>query len=341
MDYTDPDNWTLYYGNYSEYNYTNGTENPTTLSGADNLSLVLFFLTFLAGVPGNLMVIWVMGFKMPRTVNVVWFLNLAVADLVYCLLLPFQIANILLKYHWPYGVLLCKLLPSSIILNLFASVFLLSAISVDRCVTVMLPVWSQNHRRVKSASWVSLGVWLLAAAVTWPSLVVRSTFELAPDWVVCINDYQPPWNQAAVELVRMLLGFVVPLLTILVSYSLIVHWIRVSRLSGSKQRSKPFKLMSAVVLTFFLCWLPYHVVGLLLLTSTKVPLVWGNLSVGLASINSAVNPFLYVFAGQDARRSLRVSLASAIRAALVEESFTASSSRAVTNSSQFASEVKV
>nr|XP_033779632.1 C3a anaphylatoxin chemotactic receptor [Geotrypetes seraphini] len=141
------------------------------------VTIAIYALTCLLGLPGNALVIWVAGFRMRRTVNTVWFLNLALADLLCCLSLPFSIAHLLLNGHWPYGAVLCKLIPSVVILNMFASVFLLVAISADRCLLVIKPVWSQNHRKVTLASALCLGVWCLAFLMCVPVFLYRKTTE--------------------------------------------------------------------------------------------------------------------------------------------------------------------
>ncbi|NXK50751.1 C3AR protein, partial [Chauna torquata] len=138
-------------------------------------SLVIFILVFIVGIPGNGLVIWIAGLKMKRSVNTVWFLNLAVADFMCCLSLPFFIIHLFLHEHWPYGWFLCKVIPSVIILTMFASVFLLTAISIDRCLLVMKPVWCQNHRTVKFISLVCSGTWILAFIFCCPVFHYRET----------------------------------------------------------------------------------------------------------------------------------------------------------------------
>ncbi|NXA52175.1 C3AR protein, partial [Nothocercus julius] len=138
-------------------------------------SLVVFILVFIIGIPGNGLVIWVAGLKMKRSVNIVWFLNLAVADFMCCLSLPFFIVHLVLHEHWPYGWFLCKVIPSVIIFTMFASVFLLMAISIDRCLLVMKPVWCQNHRTVKFISLMCSGIWLLAFIFSCPVFRYRET----------------------------------------------------------------------------------------------------------------------------------------------------------------------
>ncbi|KAG8520728.1 C3a anaphylatoxin chemotactic receptor [Galemys pyrenaicus] len=161
-------------GSFSETNATAlALAGPHWMQPRSLVPMVLLGLTFLLGVPGNGLVLWVAGLRMRRTVNTVWFLHLTLADFLCCLSLPFSLAHLALQEHWPYGRLLCKLLPSVILLNMFASVFLLTAISLDRCLLVLRPVWCQNHRRVRTASAACGCIWAAALVLCVPVFVYR------------------------------------------------------------------------------------------------------------------------------------------------------------------------
>ncbi|XP_004455322.1 C3a anaphylatoxin chemotactic receptor [Dasypus novemcinctus] len=139
------------------------------------LSMIILSLTFLLGLPANGLVLWVAGLKMRRTVNTVWFLHLTVADFLCCLSLPFSLVHLALQGHWPYGWFLCKLIPCVIILNMFASVFLLTAISLDRCLVVLKPIWCQNHRNVRTAFTICGCIWVVAFLMCIPVFLYRET----------------------------------------------------------------------------------------------------------------------------------------------------------------------
>lgn len=86
------------------YDYSDGTPNPDMpadgiyipkMQPGDIAALIIYLAVFLVGVPGNALVVWVTAFEARRTVNAVWFLNLAVADLLSCLALPILFTSII------------------------------------------------------------------------------------------------------------------------------------------------------------------------------------------------------------------------------------------------------
>ncbi|KAM9514305.1 C5a anaphylatoxin chemotactic receptor 1 [Guaruba guarouba] len=290
--------------------------------------LALYALIFLLGVLGNGAVIWVTAFELRRTVNGVWFLNLSVADLLCCLALPFLALPLAWDHHWPLGRFACKLLPSLTVLNMFASVLLLTAISADRYALVARPVWCHNHRRPLLARGVSAGAWGLAAALTAPSFVFRTTrrddFALK---TTCVLDYAAVgYHQRLTELLtagaRFVFGFVVPFVVITACYGLLLARIRSKGFARSQRATK---LILVVIVSFFVCWLPYHVVGLILASSQRHSALFKGAAeadpvvAGVAYINSCINPIIYVVMGQDFKARFWQSWRAVLRGALSDD----------------------
>ncbi|RXN07491.1 C3a anaphylatoxin chemotactic receptor-like protein [Labeo rohita] len=109
------------------------------------ISLVFYYLTLILCVPENTFVLYVAGFKMKRTINTVGFLSLAIVDLLCCLSTLFYATRSVEDKRWPYGSIMCKILPFIMLITMFASVFTLSLISLDRFTQVITPVWAQKH----------------------------------------------------------------------------------------------------------------------------------------------------------------------------------------------------
>ncbi|XP_059805439.1 C3a anaphylatoxin chemotactic receptor-like [Hypanus sabinus] len=291
------------------------------LSTPSILSIVTYTLTFLLGVPGNVVVIWVSGFKKMGGKGRVGFLNLAVADLTYCLTLPFLSGNVASNYLWPRDNVLCKLLPSAIVLNMSASVFLLTLISVDRCFAVFQPFWYRQRRNAcKHAA--CLVAWGLAFLMCLPTLLMRQVVSYPETGLVyCSFNYTGTYfgehTKAVVEVTRATLAFAIPFL-IMASCYLLIGW-KLKRGKVARYR-KPIRLISVVLAAFFLCWLPYHICGLAQAFSThRAALLWDNMSIGLASLNSALNPILYVSVGQNFRQVFKRSPITLLRQAFTDE----------------------
>uniref|UniRef100_UPI00398F1CAA C3a anaphylatoxin chemotactic receptor-like n=1 Tax=Pristiophorus japonicus TaxID=55135 RepID=UPI00398F1CAA len=287
-------------------------------------AMVLYCFIFLVGVPGNGAVIWIAGFRMRKRPNMVWFLNLSVADLLCCLSLPFLTSQLALGYHWPYGNLLCKLLPSATILSMFASIFLLTGISIDRCLQARCPIWSRNHRTARHVALACGLAWGLAFLMSLPSFIYRGTVKFEPK-VYCTNLYGETveaiqHTQRRVLASRFTLGFLLPFLIIGACSALLLH--RISGSSMARPR-RTYRLVAAVVLCFFVCWLPYHTVGLLLLSRDQGLLLrlgaLDPLVQGLAYLNSCINPILYVYVGRGFKQQLRRSLRDIFERAFEDE----------------------
>lgn len=286
--------------------------------------LVVSVLIFLLGFFGNALVVWISGFKMKRTVNTTWYLSLAVSDFVFCASLPLSIAYMALE-EWIFGLFMCKFSSFIMFLNMFSSIFLLVVISVDRLVSVVLPVWAQNHRTVRKASVTVLLAWLFATGLSIPSVIFRDV-KSHMGRTICFNNYSTdPFSHKAVALSRLLGGFVFPFIIIIVCYSIIIAKLQTNRMTKS---SKPFRVMSALVAAFFICWLPYHVFILLELSQHSLDhdVLATGLKIGtsLAAANSFLNPVLYVFMGNDFKQKFKSSVLSKMENAMAEEGRTIS-----------------
>ncbi|XP_073706844.1 C5a anaphylatoxin chemotactic receptor 1 [Garra rufa] len=285
------------------------------------ISLVCYLIVFLLGVPGNALVVWVTGFRMPNSVNAQWFLNLAIADLLCCLSLPLLMVPLAQDQHWPYGAMGCKVLTGLLYMTMYCSVLLLALISLDRFLLVTKPVWCQNHRNTRLARCVCLLIWILALLASSPQFAHMELHkEISSSKTLCDSAYHNLGHAWAVTLTRFCLSFLLPFLIICIS-----HWkVYLMTSSGRGQRgsdksARTLRVILALVLTFFLCWIPLHIVDILMLTiqnptdSLRANLRLAHvLTLCLAYINSCLNPLLYVCLGRGFKENLISSLRSVL-----------------------------
>ncbi|XP_016119623.1 C5a anaphylatoxin chemotactic receptor 1-like [Sinocyclocheilus grahami] len=284
------------------------------------IALVCYLIVFLLGVPGNALVVWVTALRMPNSVNAQWFLNLAIADLLCCLSLPLLMVPLAQDQHWPYGALACKLLSGLLYMMMYCSVLLLVVISLDRFLLVTKPVWCQNHRNTRQARCVCLVIWILALLAGSPQFAHMEMHEMSKTKTVCHGRYSDSGHAWSITLTRCFLSFLLPFLIICIS-----HWKVFITMSsgrghrGSDKSARTLRVILALVLSFFLCWIPLNIVDILLLMmqgqseSITVNLRLAHvLTLCLAYINSCLNPLLYVCLGRGFKKNLISSLRSVI-----------------------------
>ncbi|XP_066571033.1 type-2 angiotensin II receptor [Amia ocellicauda] len=278
----------------------------------------IYSIIFLLGFIGNILVALVLcqqiGFK---TVASTYILNLVISDILFLLSLPLWAVYYYLRFNWIFGTLMCKVCGSVLTINLFASLFFITCMSVDRYLAIVHPFRSQSSRSVCRARAVSCLVWLLALLSSFPSMYFRNTYYLKELKVTaCIMHYPDENNAmwaAAMALMKNTLGFLIPFTIIATCYIGIgKHLLRTPDLDKStNNRDRALKMVIAVVLAFFLCWFPFHVVTFLdvltrfkLITSCEVKSFIDTVmpfTLCVAFMNSSINPFLYSFLGNHFR----------------------------------------
>ncbi|NXL64538.1 BKRB1 protein, partial [Chordeiles acutipennis] len=256
--------------------------------------------------------------KGPLKIAEIYLMNLAFADLIFLTCLPFWAENIRNEFNWPFGNFLCRSTSASISLNMYTSIYLLVAVSVDRYLTF---VHTLNHRRLRSktiAKGICLLTWFFGILLSVPTFMFR-TVKHFPLWNIsaCTLDFPTPLWVTAEKLVFNIVGFALPSTAITFLNFSTIHSLqkkareqRTLRPKSCKDHkgTKATRLIFTVVLVFLLCWTPYHFfVFLDILYQTEVikGCFWEELlnfgeqfGYTLATTNSCINPVIYVFVGK-------------------------------------------
>ncbi|XP_043921475.1 G-protein coupled receptor 1-like [Protopterus annectens] len=321
------------YMNYTVLDYSQSTL-PSVLADSEDsfenmakvVSAIMYTIAFVCGVTGNALVLWNIGFKLKKTVTLIYILNLALSDFILTALLPFSIINTALDYHWPFGTFMCKFLDFVAHLNMFANVFLLMLVSSDRYISIVHPVWAQNHRSLQKSILVCVLVWSVAIAFSIPFAIIRETqtINLGSDLIVCYSKPDKGLfgdnrnNKVTEASVRFVIAFLIPFITIAFCYGAILvklkhKWTRPSR--------KPFKVITAVVIAFFICWLPYHILNIIKTFPEYSDSAYtlSFLAKSLAYFNSCINPILFIMAGRGLITELAKKMKDALQGLLQEE----------------------
>nr|XP_006129929.1 chemokine-like receptor 1 [Pelodiscus sinensis] len=237
--------------------------------------LMVYGLAFLLGVVGNGCIIFLTGFQGKKTVPDLWFLNLAIADFIFSSFLPFRVLPRALDSQWPLGNFLRKLTIIVTSLNMFAKVFLLTLMNAEHCISVACPgrPWARSSPRLASVA--ILVVWLLALAFSlryqdlWESMSSSSAWKVASGGLHHVPESLPLTERSmGSAATHFLAGFLIPLALVVTCYVLLAATLRRSHFSPSE---KPHSVLLVLMLTFFLCWLPYHIFNFLQVSGGALP----------------------------------------------------------------------
>ncbi|KAG7227618.1 hypothetical protein INR49_005433 [Caranx melampygus] len=222
---------------------------------------------------GNGIVIWVTAFKSKKTVNSVWLLNLAMADFVFVLFLPFYIDYILRDFHWDFGVAMCKINSFVSVMNMYASVLFLTVLSIDRYVSLVHLNWCQRYRTIGRAWAVCACIWAIAGALSSPALIFRDTMQLHKK-----DGHKAAMRHIAIVAIRTTVGFLLPFTAICVTGILLT--VKVNQSGGLVRVSSFSKTVTAL----------NGVINTFLSTPTQHTESWLPLATSLGFFNSCIKP---------------------------------------------------
>ncbi|XP_076854664.1 galanin receptor 2a [Brachyhypopomus gauderio] len=278
------------------------------------ISLV-FSVIFLVGTVGNSLVLAVLfrnGQTNAKTTNM-FILNLGLADLcfiVFCV--PLQ-ATIYTMEEWVFGPFVCKAVHFVIYLTMYASIFTLAAVSLDRYLAIRYPLRARETRTPRNAL-ISIGVvWTLSLLFSGPYLSYYQQMDL-DGTVVCI----PAWDfqhRRAMDVCTFVFGYLIPVLVLSLTYARTIRYLWTSvdpmqdMYESQRAKRKVTKMVIIVAVLFCLCWLPHHLV-ILCMWFGHFPLnhttyVLRILSHLVAYTNSCLNPIVYALVSKHFRKGFR------------------------------------
>ncbi|KAG9330145.1 hypothetical protein JZ751_027172, partial [Albula glossodonta] len=135
-------------------------------------------LVFLLGVPGNLFIIWsILSRARKRSVTTLLILNLACADGFLMTLTVFFVVY-LAKQSWVFGNGMCKALFYLCNANMYASILLITLMSLHRLVVVVKPRGMSALAGRRTVLRLLVALWVLVLLMSLPALVFREAKEV-------------------------------------------------------------------------------------------------------------------------------------------------------------------
>nr|XP_020831685.1 relaxin-3 receptor 1-like [Phascolarctos cinereus] len=290
------------------------------------------------GLVGNVLVMVLVRARQRRRPSALncFVLNLAATDFQFVLTLPFWAVDTARDFSWPFGSAMCKIVLSLTVLNMYASAFFLSAMSIARYFTVAGALRRHSLDDGGAACcgaatpvWVCGLLWVAASLATAPTALFSTVASVAGERLCLLRFPDGSWDWLALYHVQKItVAFLLPLATLSSCYLLLLRflsrrprpWLRGTAgpsgaPSSPRRPSRVTRSVTVVVLAFFLCWLPNHAITLwgVLVKFNAVPwdrayyLVHSYLfpvTICLAHANSCLNPLLYCLLRPEFRQLL-------------------------------------
>lgn len=274
---------------------------------------VLYLAIFVVGLVENLLVVWVnWQTRSSRSLVNLYVLHMAIADLGVLLSLPVWMLEVMLDYTWLWGSFLCRFTHYFYLANMYASIFFLTCLSVDRYVSLRgsSPFWHRHQHLARRI--ICTSVWVLAAAIPFvevshmqlvntgdPICIFMAPFETYDEWAL------------AVSLATTAVGFLIPF-SIIVVFNVLTA--RLVRRSKPEEGRRHCLLIYAYIAAFLLSWLPFHILlTLLTLDGTHIVLhcsfahflyFFYDIIDCLTLLHCVLNPILYNFLSKSFRSKL-------------------------------------
>nr|XP_033775710.1 proto-oncogene Mas-like [Geotrypetes seraphini] len=282
------------------YNYPVSSNASAEVAEPKYLCWLVAVLSFL-GFVENMMVFWILGFQLKRNSFTVYILNLAVADAA--LLFGICIVSVCyasLDKSSKIKFYIVEAVEIALLFGYNTGLYLLTAISVERCLSVLFPIWYRCQRPKNQSSIVCLLLWVLSVLMTGIeySFCLQENGFSAECWIVSV-----------VICCETFLVFT-PIM-VLCSMTLAI---KVHQTSWNSPSSNLYLTILLTVIMFFLCAMPLRILYILLyMYHFRVLYRIFPIVLLLSSINSGANPLVYFFVGSSAKKRFKEPLKEVLK----------------------------
>uniref|UniRef100_A0A3Q3WKL8 G-protein coupled receptors family 1 profile domain-containing protein n=1 Tax=Mola mola TaxID=94237 RepID=A0A3Q3WKL8_MOLML len=214
------------------------------------ITSVFFSLVVILSLFGNILVIVILAkYENLRSLSNVFILNLALSDLFFTAGLPFWAYYHM--YGWTLGEPACKTVMFVFSVGYYSSGILLILMTVYRYIAVLKPRSDVVSTKGCCSLLAGLVIWAVSVLVSIPAVIFTKVQGL--NHCVYENSYWTVWG-----IYQQNALFILSSVVFIFCYSQIVC--RLLRPTAQRRRNKTLKLIFALMVAFFVGWVPYNTV---------------------------------------------------------------------------------
>nr|XP_056708095.1 psychosine receptor [Euleptes europaea] len=302
----------------------NSTLSSTTTTEAKNCTIehqldkhlfpALYSILVIISIPANATSLYVSCCQVKKKNELgIYLFSLSLADLLYTLTLPLWIYYAQNEDNWTLPHHLCTAMAFFKYLNYYTSSGFLTCISIDRYLAVVYPLRFHYLRTRRFAFFVAVIIWVFEIVSNSKILYEQDIFqEYGTRHTLCYDTYPLEQWQAKLNIYRVCLGYAIPLAIMVFCYQKIYQAVKNNQATEDRDKKKIKDLLLTIVITFFLCFTPYHVVLLLrsIYELDNCPFADRmyepyRITTALTNLNCILDPILYCFASEAGRTDVQ------------------------------------
>ncbi|XP_037616768.1 arginine vasopressin receptor 2, like [Sebastes umbrosus] len=300
----------------SSSNNNNSSEKPPGEDGEPHFALLragILGLVFFLATCGNLFFLGTLWKKRKRNTKrtQLFLLHLCLADLVVAFfqVLPQFLMEITHRFRGTD--FLCRSVKYLQVVGMFASTYMIVAMTIDRYHAVCKPMVSFLKGSFRRS--LSIGAaWIISLAFSSPQISIFSLQEVEENRFDCWATFIEPWGSRIYITWISLSVFILPAVIVLycqirICTTIYFNMKRKALQAGragtkgggvSNAMMKTVKMTFVIIMTYTVCWSPFFVVQLWSVWSPSSAPTQGPMFaiiMLLASLNSCTNPWIYLY----------------------------------------------
>ncbi|XP_068952359.1 proteinase-activated receptor 3 [Petaurus breviceps papuanus] len=287
----------------------NNTIGYLTSSLSTKLIPAIYIVVFSVGVSANTATLWMLYFQTKSISMNIFYINLAVADLLFCVTLPFKIAYHLHGNNWLFGEAMCRMTTAVFYGNMYCTTLLLACISISRYLAIVHPF---TYRGLPKRTYAMLAcgmVWATLFLYMVPLFITKQVYYLDQLGIYTCHDVHNTCEMMSpfhlyYFISLAFVGFVIPLVVIIFCYTSIIRTLK----AYDQKWFWYIKVSLLILVIFAICFTPSNI----LLITHHVNYYNNNIddlyfsyliALCLGSLNSCLDPFLYFLMSKITDRS--------------------------------------